>query len=173
MKTIEIQVYKFNELSDKVKRKLIDQFSEHQDFSYLYDEFTNCLYEFLDLFNIDRKQIDYSIGAYQHSYINIKDLDNSIFNGMNTEFINSIDNELTGICYGMDFVQYLKEYFAKTGSVRLALDYALAKTLKVFQSELEAHYKESFIISELENLDLDYLINGTEVELKGYYDKQY
>lgn len=163
MKTIEIQVYKFNELSEKVQRKLIDQFSEHQEFSYLYDEFTTCLYEFLDLFNIDRKQVEYSVGPYQYSFIDIKNLDNSIFKGMNAKFINSINDELTGISYGMDFVQYLKENFAKTGSVKLALDYALDKTVQIFNLELEERCSESFIISELENLDLDYLINGTEI----------
>lgn len=160
MRTIQLEVFKFNELSSKVQRKLIDKFIENLEFDYLYQDFLSCLYTFLEEFNIDKNQIDYSIGAYDYSYIRLKNVENNHFKGMNKEFINAIDNESNSMSYGMSFVQYFKENFNNNHSVKLALEYSFQKTVKDFQDELGSYYEDNYITDQLNDLDHDYLACG-------------
>lgn len=45
MKTIEIQLYKFSELSDKAKQKAIDKWYENEDYPFLSDNLTEAVIE--------------------------------------------------------------------------------------------------------------------------------
>ena len=50
MKTIEIQIYKFDELSEDAKQRAIEKFRNTEDFSYLYEEAYETVKKFHSIF---------------------------------------------------------------------------------------------------------------------------
>lgn len=160
MNTIELQVYKFDELKDNVKQQLIHAESNKIDCDFVYSEFMPCVYKFLDLFNIDNHQLDYSIDPWDYSYLNITNVENKSFNNFNKKFINSLDDNFTGVCYGIDLIRSCKEHFSKTNSVKLSVEFALAYALKGIISELQAMYEHKYLIERIIDKDYNYLEDG-------------
>lgn len=52
MRTVEIKVYKFNELSDQAKKKAIDKQIERVDTSHIYDDARDTVEAFCKAFNV-------------------------------------------------------------------------------------------------------------------------
>lgn len=52
MRTVEIKVYKFNELSDQAKKEAINKQVEQVDTSYIYDDARNTVEAFCKAFNV-------------------------------------------------------------------------------------------------------------------------
>ena len=73
MKTIEINLYSFNELSDKAKEKAMNKYYENEDFYYIWDDAHKTVKEFCD------KTI---IKTYQNSWLDpyFNHIDDSILN---------------------------------------------------------------------------------------------
>lgn len=73
MKTIEINLYSFDELSDKAKRKALNKHIENEDFSFIWEEAHETVKAFCD------KTI---VKTYQDSWLepNFNNIDDSILN---------------------------------------------------------------------------------------------
>jgi hypothetical protein len=67
MKTVEIKLYKFSELSDRTKQYAIDNWRNNETFDWIRDEATSSLNKFAEIFNIDWREIDYE-EPYRNSY---------------------------------------------------------------------------------------------------------
>lgn len=67
MRTIEKNIYTFNELSESAKDKALENYQNNNDW-FWGDEALNTLKKFADMLNI--RVGNYSIDAYGHSYIN-------------------------------------------------------------------------------------------------------
>ena len=50
MKTIEVKLYSYNELSDAAKERVREKYSENNDFSYIYDYAYESVKKFNDIF---------------------------------------------------------------------------------------------------------------------------
>jgi len=88
MKTIEINLYQFNELSEKAKRKALNKYIKNEDFSFIWEEAHETVKEFC------KKTI---IKTYQNSWLepNFNNIDDSILNLTGVRllkyFINNFD----------------------------------------------------------------------------------
>ena len=88
MKTIEINLYSFDELSDKAKRKALKEYIENEDFYYIWEEAHETVKAFCD------KTI---VKTYQDSWLepNFNNIDDSILNLTGVRlmkyFINNFD----------------------------------------------------------------------------------
>lgn len=88
MKTIEINLYSFDELSDKAKRKALKEYIENEDFYFIWDDAYETVKSFC------KKTI---IKTYQNSWLepNFNNIDDSILNLTGVRlmkyFINNFD----------------------------------------------------------------------------------
>lgn len=72
METIEINVYKFNELSETVKKKVIDSFINDPNYcNYIFNEAYETVKKFADIFDIDIRQIDFLESYYSDIRFNM------------------------------------------------------------------------------------------------------
>lgn len=69
MKTIQVNLYQFSELSEDAKQKAINYFREsnNNDQPWYIDDANNTFEKFAELFNIDWRNIDYS-EPYRNNY---------------------------------------------------------------------------------------------------------
>ena len=112
MKTIEIQVYSFNELSEKAQEKAINKFIEDGYFDYIFDEAYETVEKFFALFPASIRSID-----FLEPYRNDIRFDNIFEQKELVDHLNSIkslvigDCPLTGMCYDMDILEPILEYY--------------------------------------------------------------
>lgn len=66
MKTVEIKLYKFNELSEDTQKKVIQDWRYDGEYLWIDDDI-DILKQFAEDFNITIK--DYELSPYSHSYI--------------------------------------------------------------------------------------------------------
>jgi len=104
MKTVCINTYKFNELSDKAKNKAINSFRDRQyDYQHYYDEITSSVKALVELFNLKTGR-QYSDLKTSHIDDNITELKglrlykylmSNYYNDLFTpKYLKSIDREL-------------------------------------------------------------------------------
>ena len=88
MKTIEINLYSFDELSDKAKEKAINKYYENEDFYYIWDDAHKTVKEFCD-----KTIVRTSINSWLES--NLNKIDDNIINLKGVRlmkyFINNFD----------------------------------------------------------------------------------
>lgn len=68
MKTKQINIYKFDELNDKVKQKVLNRFRDNNDYPFLEEELNESLKELLQEYKIkalDTPKLLYSLGYSQ------------------------------------------------------------------------------------------------------------
>lgn len=72
MKTIPVNIYRFEELEESVQESIIENYRrEENEYGYHWaDEWVDSLKAFCDLFGLKIK--DYSVGPYSYSYVNIE-----------------------------------------------------------------------------------------------------
>jgi hypothetical protein len=80
MKTIEINIYKFNELEKTIQQKVIDKFRYDDDYYMFIDDDIKIIKEFAEDFGVNI--YDYSLSPYSHSYIKYN-FDNYDVNNIN------------------------------------------------------------------------------------------
>jgi len=59
MKTVEINIYQFSELSEQAKENAIEQVRNNLSLDYIFDEAVESLHKFADIFSIKIKQFDF------------------------------------------------------------------------------------------------------------------
>jgi hypothetical protein len=67
MKTIEIQVYSFNELSEKAQEKVINDMINQNNFEYIFEDASKTVKKFFELFNIRIIDFDF-LESYRNHY---------------------------------------------------------------------------------------------------------
>lgn len=159
MKTKTIQVFSFDELSKDVQRKVVNKISENMDFSFIYQEALDCLYDFLGLFDVAKKDIRLSVGDPDYCYATIT---NDNLKYWNKKRVNQLTDN-TGVCYGIDLVDNLKLMFNSTGNLRVSLVFALDNLSENLKLEYQFYYSLENIREYINNNDLDFLENGIEV----------
>jgi 6-pyruvoyl-tetrahydropterin synthase len=188
MKTLTIELFKFNELTDDVKAEIIEKYRDKASFNEYrasYNEFNNSKKAFLNVFGLN--EIGYSI-----CYINLPSevdkltgirLATYIWNNYSqhlekkrvnyhkskSKFSNIYKDRscaLTGYIYDDYFTQGIWS-FLKTPCPNTTLADLIKSCVKKADSKREddvdnAYYNDTLIIENLEKLDCDYLADGEE-----------
>lgn len=66
MRTIEIKVYQFNELSDSAKQHALNKYLQHEDFSYLWDDAISTIRAFCDRTSIRTSRNSWAEPSFSH-----------------------------------------------------------------------------------------------------------
>jgi len=142
MKTIEIQVYSFNELSEKAQEKVINSFIEDNCFEYIFEDASETVDKFFELFPATYKNIDF-LEPYRNDirFYNIfeqKELGDQL-NSIKSLVIG--DCPLTGMCYDMDILEPILEYYkdsTKYTNLEDLINACVNNLCKSVQNEYEA-----------------------------------
>ncbi len=102
MKTIEIKLYQFDELSENAQQTAINWWREGADFQYLTEEAVDSLNEFCDLFNVTWSNIDFDEPYHNEYRFNIDEDFLSLSNHKLAKYIwnNYSDSIYKGKYYG-------------------------------------------------------------------------
>lgn len=155
MQTIDI--YSFDELSDKAKETAISNYRSI-GFEYAWqDESHESLKAFCSLFGVE--VTGYSIGTWGHSYIRT-DAENSHFRGWNKAKVNAIPEFLTGYCLDCAFIDAFKREFEKTGDALYSFNEAIDAGLSDWIKDMEHQESDEYISEHLIANEYQFLENG-------------
>ena len=155
MQTIDI--YSFDELSDKAKETAISNYRSNC-FEYAWqDESHESLKAFCGLFGVE--VTGYSIGTWVHSYIET-DAKNGHFRGWNKQKVNAIPEFLTEYCLDCAFIEAFKREFEKTGDAFYSFNEAIDAGLKDWVADLEYQESNEYIADFLTANEFQFLENG-------------
>lgn len=120
MRTVEVCLYKFEELSDKAKDRARDGFRQHGDLFAWGDEWAESLKAFAAKFGVRVK--NWSIGY--HGSVITTDAENGHFRGLKLAQIDR-DESLTGFCGDASFLYPFVDTWKRNGSALVAFNEAL------------------------------------------------
>jgi len=166
-----INVYKFNELSEKVKEKVINRFREHEDYIMLKDNLTEMLHDELKKHNIEvlsNLKLGYSLSNSQGDGVNftgVFEWDNNVVTITKTnyhyEHYKTVTKEYERFDSDNDNIYLSDEEYNK-----LDIDFSIIykQICAVIESagydEIEYRLKESTIIENIEANDYEFYDNG-------------
>tara|TARA_R110000823_G_scaffold271003_1_gene390498 strand:- start:122 stop:604 length:483 start_codon:yes stop_codon:yes gene_type:complete len=157
MKTITINVYSFDELSDSAKDKARSDYRKHDVFGYIWwNESFNSLKAFCKHFNVEIK--DYEVSTYRHSWVKT-DANNQKFRGLKLKAI-ARDYMPTGYCMDCSLWMTFYDVFKLTGNALQAFNNALDQWVKDVILDIE--YQDSD-----EVIDQNMICNNYEFDQNG------
>ena len=140
MRQETIEIFKFNELSDKAKDKAREWYRTNIDFSWA-DESLDSIKVFCEHFNITLKS--YSVAPYENPDYSVELL-NSNFRGLKLKDFNR-DNMPTG--YFLDCTLWITFFleFKATGCAKKAFDSALWAGFIGWRDDMESQLSDEYI----------------------------
>lgn len=154
MQTIELQLFKFDELDQSAKDYAISEYRHHQSEYFWIDDSINSIKAFCNHFDIKLK--DYSISPYSYSYIDTN-AENHHFRGMK---LKDFDREYmpTGYCVDCDlwvtFYDTLKEKGDFLGAFKAGIDAGLRAIIADMEyQDSDEHIAEMLTINEYDFLE--------------------
>ncbi|MHB8362437.1 MAG: hypothetical protein ACYDBX_02355 [Patescibacteria group bacterium] len=123
MRTISVNIYKFNELSDEVKQKVIDKWYENEDYPHISSDLTESIKAQLEHHNINYQNLEvlYSLSYSQGDGLcfvgnfTYKDIDytiipnNRYFYAKSVHIVNESDYTDFDTEFGQLYLQICKE----------------------------------------------------------------
>lgn len=140
MRQETIQIFKFDELSDKAKEKARDNYRSNADFHWL-DEAQNSIKAFCDHFGIRLTQWNvspYSSPDYSVEYFN------SHFRGLKLKDFKR-DHMPTGYYLDCDLWMTFYDQFKATGCAKIAFDAALWAGFIGWRNDMENQLSDEYI----------------------------
>ena len=162
MRTIQKNVYFFDELSESAKEKARDWW-RGCDFEYSWStESRASIRAFCDLFDVDL--VDYTICAYcpVDYTTNHK---NHHFRGWNKKRVNAIPDFLTGYCLDQDLVLTLKKEFDKRGDLKRAFAAVIRAGFTAWRDDMEWQLSDEAVDDMLIANEYEFYENGMLVEI--------
>lgn len=140
MKTVTIELYKFDELSDDAKEKAREWYKTNLDYPWL-QESIGSIKAFCDHFGVSVK--GYEIGAFWPSYLTT-DATNSNFSGVK---LKSIDRDYmpTGYCLDCALWQTFYDEFKRTGDALYAFKDAIDTAVREIVADIEYQYSDEAV----------------------------
>jgi len=145
MKTIELQVYDFEELSDKSKQRAIDSYRSSCTEYFWTDEGMDSIRAFVDHFGAELT--DWRIGPYSPIDFDVH-VTNNNFRGMKLRDFNR-EHMPTGYCVDCDLWMTFYDEFKKTGDAKTAFMDALHAGFYAIRADMELQDSEEFIIEHI------------------------
>jgi hypothetical protein len=150
MRTIELEVVKFEELSDSAKDNARDWYRKGNDY-FWWNDALKSIEAFCSEFNVRIK--DYQIGTWRPSHMDT-DAENQHFRGRKLSEFNR-EHTPTGYCLDCTLWQTFYDTWKKTGSALKAFNEAIDAGIKDIVKDME--YLESN-----ESIDEMLIVNGYE-----------
>ncbi len=137
MKTIKLNIYNIDELSDEAKEKAHQDYisSEYFEYSWL-NESIESVKAFCNAFNCDL--IDYELSTYRQGYLK-SNIDNECIRGITKKDLPRLNAYLSGYCLDSDLMYSFYENYQ--GDIIEAFNNALDDGLKAITKDME--YQES------------------------------
>lgn len=157
MKTIEITVYSFNELSDKSKEKARNNYRVNDCSGYFWwSESFDSLQTFCNKFNVKIK--DYEVSHYGYSWVKT-DVINQNFRGLK---LKTIDRDYMPTGYCMDCSLWITFYdvFKQTGNALQAFNEAIDQWVKDTVTDMEDQNSDEYIDQHMTMNDYEFYENG-------------
>lgn len=158
MRTIEIKVYKFNELTERVKDRVRDSFRSRGDLFGWDAEWQDSLRAFCDKFGVKIKE--YNVG-YRGTDITT-DAENNHFRGIRFKDIDK-DESLTGYCGDSAFLYPFSDEWKRSGSALVAFKHALYEGLKEWENDRDHAYSDEAIDEFIEINEYEFTEDGDYV----------
>lgn len=148
MKTVTINIYTFDELSEKAKDRAREWWRETMEFSW-GEESLESIKTFCDHFDVTLK--DWSVGPYCAPYYST-DAANSHFRGIQ---LSDIDRDAMPTGYYIDAVLWGTFYdvFSQTGDAKEAFHCALIEAFDTWRKDMEYELSDESIASMLTATD--------------------
>lgn len=155
MKTLQINVYEFSELSDKAKEKAREWFRDGQEWAYM-DESLDSIKAFCTCFGV--KLTDYEISGYGHCSYSTN-AENQHFRGLKLKKFDR-DYMPTGYCLDCALWETFYDQFKATGSVYKAFNAALDAGFKTWTNDLEYQLSNEFIDDAIIANEYTFTVDG-------------
>ena len=183
MKTININIYKYSELSEKAKEKVR---YKYQDNIYIDETDFDGIFKILDYLGIDIREY-LQTGEY---YLNSNVLDNLTGERAFAYFENNLSSKLrisytgkkrweyfkygkeyrpgkikpcpfTGLCYDEDYIKEIQYSLKKGYSVKDIINFCFDLRRKLFEQEFEYQCSEEYMTEYFEDNEIFFLKDGT------------
>jgi len=159
MRTIEIEIFKYSELSDSAKTSAREWFS-CRGYAWI-DESIDSIRAFCDHFGV--KLGDYSLSPYAHSYIETN-ADNSNFRGYT---LKQSEKEKgltpTGFCLDCDLFETMHERMKETGCALTAFNETIEAGKREIITDMQYQDSEEYISETMEANDYEFNENGKRI----------
>jgi hypothetical protein len=161
MRTVEIEVYSFGELSEKAKDVARNKWREHSDYPW-WDDAKSSIDAFCAHFGVTRK--DYEVSTHRPYYFRT-DADNAHFRGKQLKQYTPdgpVNAKTSGYC--LDFALWGTFYntFKQTGNAKYAFNEALDAAFKDVVSDMEWHESDEAIDETLTINEYEYTADGRQ-----------
>lgn len=155
MQTVQVQIFKFNELNDKAKEKARDWWRERIDFAW-GDESLNSIKTFCMHFGA--RLTGWSVGPHSPYSYDV-DAPASLFRGLRLSQVDR-DNMPTGYCLDCSLWYTFYDQFKQTGCASKAFEAALDEAFKDWRADMESQLEEDYIDEHLEANAYDFTEDG-------------
>lgn len=156
MKTIELGLYKFDELSESAKQSAISDYRNRGSEYHWIDESLDSIKAFCNHFGVTLG--DYEISPYSYSHIKTN-AQNHHFRGMK---LKDFDREYmpTGYCVDCDLWVTFYDTFKQKGDLLGAFNAAIDAGLKAIINDMEYQDSKEYISEHLIINEYDFLESG-------------
>ena len=156
MRTIELDIYKYSELSESAKENAREWFSRG---GYVWiDEGIDSIRAFCDHFGVNLK--DYQLSPYSPSYIDT-DAENQHFRGYKLKQAEKEKNLTpTGYCLDCDLFETMYRVFKDTGDALHAFNEAIEAGKRGIIADMEWQDSEEYIAEMMDINDYEFDENG-------------
>jgi hypothetical protein len=155
MRTISVNLYKYNELTDEAKAKAREWFRQDMDYFWL-DDGLESIKTFCARFGV--KVPEYSIGAF--SPIEYRaDYSNENFRGMKLKDFNR-EYMPTGYFVDCALWQTFFDVFKDSGDAKAAFDKALYAGFMAIRDDMEAQYSDESVEDSISINDYEFTESG-------------
>jgi hypothetical protein len=184
MKTVTIELFKFSELADDVKAKVIEEYREESssnEYEAWRSEFNSSKKAFLNVFGLDEtcytslpSEVDELTGIRLATYIwnnysEHLEAKRVNYHKSKSRFSNIYKDRncaLTGYIYDDYFTKGIWSFLKKpcpNTTLEDLIESCVEKANAKREEDIDdAYHNDTLIIENLENLDCDYLANGDE-----------
>jgi hypothetical protein len=156
MKTVELTIYKFEELNDKAKDRAREWYRNGHDFFWC-DESIDSIKTFCNHFGV--RLTNWSIGAHSPYSYDV-DCPPSIFRGLK---LKDVDRNAMPTGYCLDCALWFTFYdtFKATGCASKAFEAAIDQAFKDWRADMESQLEDEYIDEHLTANDYDFTEDGT------------
>jgi hypothetical protein len=158
MQTIQLEIFKFHELSEAAKATARDNWRERDqylDFAWS-DEAIQSIQTFCEHFGA--RLTNWSVGAHSPYSYDV-DAPHSLFRGLKVAEVNR-DYMPTGYCLDCTLWYTFHDEFKRTGCASKAFEAALDAAFKDWRSDMESQLEDDYIDEHLEINEYDFTASG-------------
>lgn len=156
MKTINLDLYTFDELSEQAQAKACNDYRANGFEFFWIDESIESIKAFCELFNV--KLLDYSVGAHEHFSFKT-DAANKNFRGYKLKHFDANDFR-TGYCIDDVLNYHFHNEFVQTSDALYAFKEALRNAFEAIRSDMESQLEDENIGEHLQINDYQFTIDG-------------